>query len=318
MITSQEVFDRVEDYGILDFYSIKTNYSRNVLEVFSKCKITKEDDRLPAISGVVKKFEEMLRDRYLAGLWLGQLHTELLWRTRTRARNRPPRRTSSYVAPSWSWASLNAEIFLFDSIRDRTDVYFAEILQANVEPVGDDHTGQLRGGFIRLIGALQHVMVSKAPTPEELPLLAFCNLVERNLQSESVSRNGTGQDIIYGHIDVDDMAGVNEQFLFLPLLSTYGDCHGILVRETADAGIFTRVGMARTRDTPDSRYDYISDSPNWQKNVAKMRIDYYARKKEAYENQDCTKKGPHNLFLGEPEVPPQGLVRLVPQEITII
>ncbi|CAG8958218.1 hypothetical protein HYFRA_00000572 [Hymenoscyphus fraxineus] len=346
MITSQEVFERAENSAFVNFHSIKMDSSRNVqhifnisskqstykilqnwsqvLKTFSKCKITKEDDRLPAISGVAKKFEEILEDKYLAGLWLSRLHAELLWQTISGTGERSPRRNPSYVAPSWSWASLNAGISPFPYwMRGEKYVYFAEILQANVEPVSDDHTGQLKGGFIRLIGVLQHVRVFETPTaPRRSSLLEFCNLVERNLQSESVSRKGTRQDIIYGQIDVDDMVGVNEQFLFLPLLSNdsryHEICHGILLRETADAGIFTRVGTASIGETPHIRYNYTSDYPNWQQNMENMRIDYYARKKEVYKKQDYTTKGPHNLFLGDPEVPPEGLVRLVPQEITII
>lgn len=114
VVTCQEVFE--EAYGGHDCMTAKY-FSRNlhhlanspkedvlenwseVLENFSGRQITKEEDRFPALSGVVKRFEEMLEDTYIAGLWRSDLPLELLWYVESPESGR---RTLTYVAPSWS------------------------------------------------------------------------------------------------------------------------------------------------------------------------------------------------------------------------
>lgn len=75
-----------------------------IVTAYSSCDLTKESDRLIAISGVARKFSEVIGGRYLAGLWEQGLHTELTWRSDAYlgAAVRP----SGFFAPSWSWASV--------------------------------------------------------------------------------------------------------------------------------------------------------------------------------------------------------------------
>lgn len=77
---------------------------RAIVTTYSSCDLTKESDRLIAISGVAKKFREVIGGRYLAGLWERGLHTDLMWRSN--ASQGAAVRRSEFFAPSWSWASI--------------------------------------------------------------------------------------------------------------------------------------------------------------------------------------------------------------------
>ncbi|KAH8687965.1 heterokaryon incompatibility protein-domain-containing protein, partial [Tricladium varicosporioides] len=79
---------------------IRTEYSEKAL--------TKPSDRLTAFSGIARMVHKVLGSPpqdYLAGLWKPELLQELLW---TRYEEEcQPRSTNQYIAPTWSWASLN-------------------------------------------------------------------------------------------------------------------------------------------------------------------------------------------------------------------
>ncbi|KAK1749635.1 heterokaryon incompatibility protein-domain-containing protein [Echria macrotheca] len=49
-----------------------------ILQQYTACHLTKGKDKFVALSGVVKEFERILRDKYLAGLWEGNFVNGLL------------------------------------------------------------------------------------------------------------------------------------------------------------------------------------------------------------------------------------------------
>ncbi|KAF3067289.1 hypothetical protein GL218_08627 [Daldinia childiae] len=95
------------------------------VSMYSRTKLTRQSDKLVAISGVARWIHEQevsLRinksswnepkgDEYLAGLWRKNIETQLLWyviRPNTKADDEYRRaRPGEYLAPSWSWASTN-------------------------------------------------------------------------------------------------------------------------------------------------------------------------------------------------------------------
>ncbi|KAL6900446.1 HET domain-containing protein [Trichoderma evansii] len=70
-------------------------------------KLSYERDRLPALSGLSRALASSFPDlEYLAGLWKADLHTGLMWISRTTQTYQDyiKPREYGYVAPSWSWA----------------------------------------------------------------------------------------------------------------------------------------------------------------------------------------------------------------------
>ncbi|CAD6444487.1 30756bd5-8c28-40d7-a2aa-b063880c3169 [Sclerotinia trifoliorum] len=84
-----------------------------LINEYSKLLITYDRDRLVALIGIAKIFQDRLESHYLAGIWLTDLARGLLWNV---AKPLPFEKndnlniyrctSESKFAPSWSWASL--------------------------------------------------------------------------------------------------------------------------------------------------------------------------------------------------------------------
>ena len=81
------------------WYQIVTEYTSRSL--------TYEEDELPAIAGIAKRFGMAVNDSYHAGLWRRDMIIGLLWEAGP-AESRGA--TRSARAPSWSWASIKGGV----------------------------------------------------------------------------------------------------------------------------------------------------------------------------------------------------------------
>jgi hypothetical protein len=95
--------DRLPDRAALlqDYYELVQDYSRR--------KLTCESDKLPAFSGLAGRFQEYLEADYLAGLWSTDIERGLLWKAELGF----CRHVTTYRSPSWSWAVTDDPI-VFD------------------------------------------------------------------------------------------------------------------------------------------------------------------------------------------------------------
>ncbi|KAL2135765.1 hypothetical protein VTI74DRAFT_7135 [Chaetomium olivicolor] len=76
-----------------------------IVERYSACELTKDSDKLVAISGIAKHFQQRSGVRYLAGLWLDRAAKGLLWLARG-----PSLKKCVGRAPSWSWAAVDGPV----------------------------------------------------------------------------------------------------------------------------------------------------------------------------------------------------------------
>jgi hypothetical protein len=131
-----------------------------ILSAYRKCDLSNSEDKLIAISGIVKVMQKQLDgDEYLAGLWRRHLVPELLWYcvgTHMGGRKIIPKRPLQYRAPSWSWASIDGRGV---QISPTHGDHLVSILDAHVTPVTTDVTGQIKDGYIRLRGCLVRVLI---------------------------------------------------------------------------------------------------------------------------------------------------------------
>lgn len=138
-----------------------------LIENFTMRKLTKSEDKLPALSGLARVIAEETNDRYIAGIWATHILEDLFWRVYAREellehgerrdRNDSPcvfkpvkgkvlaevKEPDKYRAPSWSWASLDAPV-RFIPLSYGTLV--AEILDCFVKPAGTDEFGRVAKG----------------------------------------------------------------------------------------------------------------------------------------------------------------------------
>ncbi|KAF5966124.1 hypothetical protein FBULB1_11826 [Fusarium bulbicola] len=86
-----------------------------LVEKYTACHLTFEEDRLVAFSGIARAVAKSTGDTYLAGIWLETWMQDLLW-VPDRVREQPARvkpttmGTQSMRLPSWSWLSFSGSI----------------------------------------------------------------------------------------------------------------------------------------------------------------------------------------------------------------
>lgn len=85
-----------------DVYS----FWRTFLNRYAGMDLTIEQDRLPAVAGIARILSELVDDNFVAGFWEGDLLRSLLLERHILVRQciKPEQ-----LAPSWSWASMNAD-----------------------------------------------------------------------------------------------------------------------------------------------------------------------------------------------------------------
>ncbi|KAH8894471.1 HET-domain-containing protein [Thozetella sp. PMI_491] len=119
--------------------------------------LTEPRDKLPAISGLAKRFSEIANGAlgdYLAGLWRARLPHDLTWKRCPEAAMHFPQTTNSgrsYIdkstrAPSWSWAAIDGPIRLA-----AYEKMLATVLSCTTEPApGHDEFGEVLSGTLVL------------------------------------------------------------------------------------------------------------------------------------------------------------------------
>lgn len=126
---------------------------------YSGMKLSRETDRLPALSGLAQRFKSRNIGTYVAGLWEKNLDTQLLWHTFRSGNFR--NRSSTYIAPTWSWASLSTRVFFLkvESVHRGNDILqstkiVGSILEAHCMPGGLDPLGSVVEGYLKVRGQM--------------------------------------------------------------------------------------------------------------------------------------------------------------------
>ena len=123
----------------------------NAIELYTRGNLTHESDKLVAISGIARYLQEISWQddslQYYAGLWSYQFEEQLLWFAAGDGH-----RTTAYQAPSWSWASYNGEIKIWNICYEDRHL-LAESLETYVEPIADAF-GPVRNGYLKIRGPL--------------------------------------------------------------------------------------------------------------------------------------------------------------------
>ena len=121
-------------------------------ETFTSQGLTNPQDTLVALSSLADVVSPYL-GRYLAGLWEHNILIGLQWES---VDGRESSRHSSYIAPSFSWASRTGAVvwYISDTYMkpDPEQCEFAQVLDMHCETSLQTPYGRVQGGHIRLRG----------------------------------------------------------------------------------------------------------------------------------------------------------------------
>jgi len=229
----QDLYDGPRDHAN-KWYSLVCEYSSR--------KLSQEEDRLIALSGLAQRVQERSGWKYLAGLWQPSLLFDLLWYQQKEATGRG----KSYIAPTWSWASVGGAISYFNYLGKGLAFFsleeLVEVVSAETEthPLDKTGTGKVTDGTLVVRGYLKD--------PAELPYLRDWDLRLKEKTKHTVEiyvSHGIFVGIIWLDVDFCDL---KEKILLMPMLgdisvgdSSLHDCIGLVL--TPKIGYCERIGL---------------------------------------------------------------------------
>ena len=255
----------------IEYYS----WWHKLVERYSGRALSVAKDRLPAISGIAHLYQPPMPDKYLAGIWQGDLPEALLWcRSRlssdyTEKGNIASCNDIEYIAPSWSWASLMCPVrhmtYIKQEVLDDPDPWKLHIISASTSltsrSTNPDPFGPVKEGYLRVRGKLHNAAVFKRRDGS----LVVCLQKRAHVVSDGEmwltlgfrpdkpSRYQSLHAIGYRWERIDDVQTQNRntpEVLVLPVLMTRGEVFhsyvGLVLEPVAGVdGEFRRVGLVK-------------------------------------------------------------------------
>jgi hypothetical protein len=136
--------NEVED---LDEELVELDRWYQVIYRYTARELTYRSDKLPALSGIAASFAARMSvdgSAYAAGIWRGpHMIRSLCWNVF----DREPTNTDEYVAPSWSWASIDSSVY---PAHFREFNPLARVLECVVDVDAHNPFGRVRGGWLRI------------------------------------------------------------------------------------------------------------------------------------------------------------------------
>ncbi|ORY08584.1 heterokaryon incompatibility protein-domain-containing protein [Clohesyomyces aquaticus] len=133
-----------------------------LVEDFTSRRLTYENDKLPAIAGIARRFAATANDSYHGGLWKRDLVLGLLWHSTMLTAGVT---TKAARAPSWSWASVNCGVSFSHMLSAGSDAAriplspLLDILNVSDPQTHEDHPfGMTSKASLRLSGVLLSVV----------------------------------------------------------------------------------------------------------------------------------------------------------------
>ncbi|KAF8850260.1 hypothetical protein BDZ45DRAFT_731673 [Acephala macrosclerotiorum] len=198
-----------------------------LVEHYTKLQLTKQSDRLPALSGLAgTNWEEIYWESktdtpaYIFGLWKKTFHRDLHWRSAVEwssgTASTHSRHEEGY-APSWSWASVTGPIEYEQQVKgnDLEQNRFFKILEIIVEPSTKNKFGPGSGSFVAVCVMVPSKVILVDHRGEPAYIIAGTKALEGGT---ACPYDTFHPDITDGHPEVSD-----RQDCFFMITSTIGE-----------------------------------------------------------------------------------------------
>lgn len=216
--------------------SLQDSWSK-IVQSYTNAVLTYPKDKVVAFAGIAKRFETLLKDENVAGLWRTNIECHLLWHVDfcLQGDGTPSARPDTYRAPSFSWISIDGRIFsdgdpkVCDLLVQASDV---EVVKSR---------GLIVDGSLRLKGSLRPFKLQRIQVPSGPMwyLESWVSNAQRNYHQWGSLGPGA-----FAWMDVDeDYSGI---FYGMPIRDEWGGrlVAGLVLRESGNlVGEFQRVGM---------------------------------------------------------------------------
>ena len=230
-----------KDRRLSDWYDVVRDYSDRLL--------TFDMDRLPAVSALAKQLESPLLGNYLAGLWSADLPNALLWHCRTTGAlydgRLEYRRSSDFVAPTWSWASVFGPI-TWGRFRSTNRQHVSKVLDVSCDAASSDRYAQIKHGSLiieaPMASAVLHCRPYSINSNASLPTASI------SLSGHVSRQSSTQEDACYPDLNWSPIGySIDVQCILISRIDDEECVHYealLVVPASKEAGAFTRVGLA--------------------------------------------------------------------------
>ncbi|CCM05787.1 uncharacterized protein FIBRA_08020 [Fibroporia radiculosa] len=116
---------------------------------YTRCSLTRFDDRLVAILGVIQRIQSLTGWENVWGMWRNRLLMEMLWFVEEPAR-RPE--TGMYLSPTWSWVGIEGRVMMAVGVQEQKR-WAAEVVDVGLAE---------ERGYVRLKAAMRGVKCTAA------------------------------------------------------------------------------------------------------------------------------------------------------------
>ena len=213
----------------------------SIVMMYSSGSLTKSSDKLVAIAGIAQIYGP--GEDYLAGMWRSGLEFMLRW---VKWAGGSEKTLRQHRAPSWSWASMNNEVYFFHDIQELqlNHRLCAKITDAWVDLLGESPFGEVRGGVLQLECQLLAIRPMELTNPDGL----FYDFAP--YQSIPKSQIWTWGSLKWDYDDDYDEANFSSSLYFVPIYevtssssSNISSTEGLMLRSTGSKwGEYRRVG----------------------------------------------------------------------------
>ncbi|RSL76786.1 hypothetical protein CEP51_009626 [Fusarium floridanum] len=206
-----------------------------ILSEYSQRSLTKQSDKLIALSGITSKINQLLgnHEKYLDGHWESDLWHGLTWR-RVPVRGKPSWPTvKSDEFPSWSWCCMNQPLIWQDGTASVDDIRLVEVVR---QGTGTDEKVKklIVEGWIFPIKLL-------AAVPDDLEVDFYLDSLSDS-SDDLVKQEGVRVVLLKAYLDGED----KNEWLKDPAAKPHDVC-GLIIEPTGDSyeghAMYRRLGI---------------------------------------------------------------------------
>ena len=222
---------------------------RKLVIEYSWKELTFHKDVLPALSGLASLVHTATGDQYLAGIWRCDLPAALLW---VPVGQEP--RSTTYVAPSWSWAACKKSGSIEYPLWS-TAQFKVKILDAGVVTLDSNYPfGRVLDGFLKLEGLIQRGALQRS-TPHSPALKLVLQHNEKLINSSVSYIKCDGENAALPPVWCLQLCVHHHQHGFSPMQSNDISSYTLLIlEEDKREKVFRRLAHERCQMT-DSDWD---------------------------------------------------------------
>jgi hypothetical protein len=138
-----------------------------ICEEYSRMALTfPEKDTLPALAGLARRFASPSRGRYVAGVWEGEIFSNLMWYESSPDDEEPKPISQDRRIPSWSWASNRRNI----SFRNPIQKCLAVLHGIDFALAGPDPYGEIEYAYIDIDTDVFDAFLTHSKSQYDLPV----------------------------------------------------------------------------------------------------------------------------------------------------